>query len=186
MKIIIIIIICLIFYKYILHIFEVIYNRFYIVNTDAGYGSKAQRLGAANLILNKIFNSQSILNTIIGNGYSSLKYFLIDNTVLIQNFTAADNQYLTFLYEVGIIGVSSYVVFLIYLLKNIKYKNNICKISIFIFWSISINMFFYEPIGWKSILILWIIATNVLLISEKKFSRTPEIGDKEKFNKDFY
>lgn len=153
----------------ILTLFNLIIDRFNDIFTSDGRASLLQRTGAISLIIGNLQNS-SFLEAVFGNGLFSTVDLLTNNSIFIQGFTSIDNQYLTILYENGILMLILYlIIFISFILKfyinfQIKEKDYINNMLFFIFFTISINMFFYEAIStkWYSISMLLFISLGTL------------------------
>lgn len=155
------------------HIHGVIYNitnRFISITDDSyGDGSRIQRLGAIEVIYEGM-KEKGPLIFVFGNGINSSREFMENNTVLISGFSSADNQYATFFYEFGFIGLSIFIVINIFAaLEFIKSKSmyNIRNLSILVLLSISIDIFFFDGFRWTSIAILLVTVITFLCITSK-------------------
>jgi hypothetical protein len=140
----------IIFNKQVISVTEQINYR--ITFEDGSEVSKNQRLGAAKNVIENI--SKHPIQIICGNGINSIHKFMENNVVELNEFNIADDQYITFIYDVGLGFV---IVYIIYILKCLQYAfktNDINKLlPSFILFVISINMFFYEAFTWKLILV---------------------------------
>ena len=75
-------------------------------------------------------------------------------TISIAGFETTDNQYLTFLYDYGIIGMIFVVALVIALTKSIKeekFRSERQMLSMGIICGGIFTAFFYELLGWLSI-----------------------------------
>ncbi|URZ14841.1 O-antigen ligase family protein [Clostridium felsineum] len=139
-----------------------IYERFMLI--ELGDGSKIQRVVTIGNIINNWINSNWFIK-LFGNGYDTVKDFMMNNQVLMQGFQYTDNQYMTMLYEFGVISVVIYIIILIFYIKKIIFTENKFEILMsIIFISISINMFFYECFAWKPIIMLLILSLTLLCL----------------------
>lgn len=176
--ILIIIILCIIiFQNNIVYILNEVFQRFVTV-TDDSYGdvSRLQRTGTIELI-NNYMTSNGIINFLFGNGYSSVNKFMIDHTIVISGFSTTDNQYLSFFYDFGIIGLLLYI-FIIILAVISFFKNSkmdINNLSILCFLSISICMFFFENFGWTNVFIFLVISIFFMSVKNNKFDYKEKI-----------
>lgn len=129
--------------------------------------SRLQRLGTIKLVNNYMMNN-GIINFLFGNGLGSASKFMLNNTIILQNFITTDNQYLSFFYEFGFIGLSSYVILLILVLSKLTQGSrdkSIYILSSYIFVCISISMFFYESFGkWIDILFMLMFSMSTMSI----------------------
>jgi hypothetical protein len=150
----------------------VVLNKMYskiITATSDNYNdpSRLQRLGSINVIYRYMTNN-GVINFLFGNGLGSVEKFMVNNTVLISGFTTTDNQFMSFFYEFGFIGLGSYIIIIILsLVKLFKktYSGYLYKLSTYVFISISINMFFYESYGWLDVFFMLIFSLAVMCIS---------------------
>lgn len=168
----------IIFYKYITFGFTQIYTRFSTVfGTQSTDVSKLQRLGTINLIKNYMFNS-GILKIFFGNGFGSVNNFMANNLVLIPGFNTTDNQYVSYFFEFGLIGLLLYVILIIKVIYHyITYKyDDFYKVYDLIFLCICVNMFFYEINEWKVINFLFMLSLSVF-ISNNSYNKEKKIED---------
>lgn len=82
---------------------------------DGSELSMNQRLGTMNNIMNNLMDNKSRI--LIGNGINSIHDFMLDHYVQIADFASADNQYLTFIYDLGLMFT---IITIIYLFKCIN------------------------------------------------------------------
>jgi O-antigen ligase len=117
-----------------------------------------------------MFNN-GISNLLFGNGCGSVKEFMMNHFVYITGFATTDNQYVSFFYEFGLIGVSLYIFIVVSSIVKF-FKNNdildISNLSILCFLSISVSMFFYESYGWIDVFIFLIITMSFSCIKDIK------------------
>lgn len=146
--------------------FTKIYNRFSIVFNDQSNDiSKLQRLGTINLV-NEYMTDNGTLKFLFGNGFGASTNFMKNNIVVIPGFTTTDNQYVSYFFDFGLIGLLLYLSLIIKAVFN--YFNNIYddyyRVYILIFLSICVNMFFYEIHGWKVINFLFMLCLSVFIL----------------------
>lgn len=152
-------------------LFKNIVYRFAEMNTSLGEASKIQRIGTIYLIINKIF-SGSFIQMLIGHGYGSVNYVMLSNTVYINNFATTDNQYISIMYNFGLIITITYIIFLIkIIIELIKDNlNKMYKLNIILLIGNSITMFFYTMFSWKGIFNLFLCSIIYLnLYKNNKF-----------------
>lgn len=70
-----------------------------------------------------------------------------------------DNNYITLLLDVGLIGTALFIYLLFYSIKHLIKTSKIHAISIIV---ISIEMFFFEAFGWNALLFLYLISAYFL------------------------
>ena len=163
----ILIILLILFNEQIFNFIFSIFERFNNMNTVDGSIAKEQRLFIIFFILNYIING-NLINMFIGYGYRASEILMINTKTLISNFKTTDNQWISFIFDFGIISVILYILFIILNIKNIalmKKDNEFYDIKIsalFIVVSNSINMFFYETFRFKSIFIIFLTAIVIL------------------------
>ncbi|WP_150131727.1 O-antigen polymerase [Clostridium sp. JN-1] len=168
---IVLIFILLIFSKDINNILNQIAERFITATKDSyNDASRLQRLGTIKIVNNYMFNN-GISNLLFGNGCGSVKEFMMNHFVYITGFATTDNQYVSFFYEFGLIGVSLYIFIVVSSIVKF-FKNNdildISNLSILCFLSISVSMFFYESYGWIDVFIFLIITMSFSCIKDIK------------------
>lgn len=149
-----------------------IINRFTELFNNGGTESSIQRIGTINYILDTLYN-QSIIKTLLGNGFGQVAKLMNKVTISIKDFTSTDNQYLSILIEFGIVGIILNIimilrVFLKFLKSECKFEKNI----LILFISMSINMFFYELYGWNIILYLYLLIIGTQCINWKNINLT--------------
>lgn len=130
--------------------------------------SNLQRTGTIDLIINHMLSSD-IFHFLFGNGLGSAGAFMSVNTVVIRNFTTTDNMYLTFFFELGIISLVGYLLFLIISLYRLMFsgKSRLYELASLSFIFITIELFFFEGIGWGTVTTLWSFTLLTLLITFK-------------------
>lgn len=164
------ILIC-IFYKDIGYILSNITDRF-ITATNDSYGatSRLQRLGTISVIID-FMQTNGVANFLFGHGFSTVQQFMLTHQIVIIGFKTTDNQYITFFYEFGFIGLLLYVLILIASIIRFFKSTNIFSmnnLSILCFWTISIAMFFFESFGWKDVFIFMIIIMVFICAKDNK------------------
>lgn len=168
------VLVLVLFNETITNIFSSILDRFAEMNTSLGEASKLQRLGSIKLMVNSLlFDSEaSILKVLFGNGYMTNNEFMLNNHVYLSNFMTTDNQYLSIMYDFGLILT---IIYFIFLTKNIlsiklncKFNNKVKILSISIIVACSINMFFYNMYAWKSLFNIYIVVVSYLLTDNKE------------------
>ncbi|WP_445506784.1 O-antigen ligase family protein [Niallia sp. 03190] len=134
--------------------------------------SNLQRTGAIELIMHNISES-SLLHQLFGNGMFSVSNFMLNHPIIIKNFASTDNQYLTWLYEYGILGLLLMIIWIISLLltnivKHPTTKYN--KICFYLLIVVSLELYFFEGIGaaWTDLSILIGFSVAVLSIKQKE------------------
>lgn len=171
----------IIMHESVFYVFDLLIDRFNDIFTSDGKASLLQRVGAIDLVIGSLSRS-SFLEIMFGKGVFSTVDLLKNNIIFLQGFTSIDNQYLTLLYENGLTIIILYlIIFIGIFLTNLQsnQNSNISKISYFIFYTISINMFFYEAISikWYSISMLLFIALGVLSKNLKYIRREKNINE---------
>nr|WP_263324280.1 hypothetical protein [Neobacillus sp. Marseille-Q6967] len=128
--------------------------------------STLQRLGTFDLIINHMFSS-GVFQLVFGNGLGSVGDFMLFNMVVIENFTTTDNMYLTFFFELGMISILTYVVFLLISIYRLFFTKKywLSELAALCFIFISIDFFFFEGIGWGTVTTFWAFSLLTLLIT---------------------
>lgn len=149
------------------HIFNQIYGKF-ITATDDSYNdpSRIQRFGMTKEVVDYMLNN-GIVNFLFGNGFGSISNFLANIQIMILGYSTSDNQYISFFYEFGFIGLLLYCIIIGYII-TILYKTKITNINIIptmCFLTISISMMFIEVNIWSDLYIFLII--NLFFICVK-------------------
>lgn len=154
----------------IIDIYNKIYNRL-LIATSNSYGDMArlQRLGTDEAVGN-FMTTHGIVNFLFGNGFRAADQFMHNTIIAIPNFNTTDNQYLSFFYDFGLIGLMLYILLIV--LSIIKFFKidmlNINNISILIFISISIDMFFFESFGWTDVFLFLIIIMTYMCVKREE------------------
>jgi hypothetical protein len=130
--------------------------------------SSLQRTETVSTILKYIFGG-SLIHLFFGYGMETVGNFMLSHTIIIPDFTTTDNQYLTWSYELGILGISIYLVTLVYLLVK-GFKNRfswVQELSILCLITISIESLFFESFAWKPIMFILAIVVSCLSFNFK-------------------
>lgn len=157
----------------------IIYNKMYsrmITATSDQYLdiSRLQRLGTVPMVNNYMTNN-GMINFLFGNGFGSVSKFMESHTVIIEGFTTTDNQYVSFFYEFGFLGLIIYLgILLMAVIKLFKTSNikTIYGLCLYIFISLSINMFFYEGFHWSVILFMIVFSISIISISSIEYKNS--------------
>lgn len=138
-------------------IYEVIVNRFInLFNEPSLY----QRSSGIQFVIDTMYRYSHLINFFFGYGYGSLSYTLRNQNIslYLTDFYVIDNQYFTFFYEIGFIGLFLLLFgVLMIFIKTIKLifltkgKSILLKFVLVTFLSILLNIIFYEGFYWTSI-----------------------------------
>lgn len=113
--------------------------------------SATQRLGSIQLV----FKNLNIFTFVFGNGYGSMKELMLENFITIANFSTSDNQYITLIYDYGLLFVAVFIVFLKRILTlrfSDRYRaDDESRLVVSIIICEMVSMFFYEMIEWPNI-----------------------------------
>ncbi|EFM08465.1 hypothetical protein PaecuDRAFT_4758 [Paenibacillus curdlanolyticus YK9] len=140
-----------------------------------GTASVEQRSGGIQYVLDLMFHSKP-LNLLIGHGYGMISWNMRQEgtSIVLNNFYIIDNQYFTFFYEFGIVGMFILFAGIVHIIKrSFKHLNtgnvNILKFTAASFVAIMVNIIFYEGAYWTSIafLLSFILALNTYAISKE-------------------
>lgn len=152
--IVIFIVLCCIFRKQLIDAIQSIILRFdLVINKDYMDGSRTQRLGAFTNIME--FIKTDLLGVIAGKGVGYSALFTQLHPIN-DGFNIVDNQYISIIYDSGIIGLGIFLSIFISTLRNASkyslYKSKkVCFIGII---AVFINIFFYEGLTFYGILVL--------------------------------
>ncbi|OJG69930.1 hypothetical protein RV11_GL001833 [Enterococcus phoeniculicola] len=131
-------------------------------------GSNLQRLSTMNLILNHMF-SQNLIRIFLGFGGGTVSLFMLNNPILIDNFSTPDNHYLTLFYEFGIIGLLFYISLILYIIYKFYSKKNrhwTVNLSFLCFMTINFEFIFFE--AWPVVLVMLAFLIAHLLFNFKE------------------
>ncbi|MBJ8006860.1 O-antigen ligase family protein [Bacillus cereus] len=139
--------------------------------------SNLQRTGTLHLI-NSYMLQQDMIRLVFGYGLGTVGDFMYLNTVVIPNFTTTDNMYLTFFFELGILSLFSYGLFLIMGVIRFFLSRNywLSELGSLCFIFISIIIFFFEGIGWGTVAIVWSFSLLTIII---KFKNPKDLTNKQ-------
>lgn len=103
----------------------------------------------------------NFLNVLFGKGIGYSVQFMNEHPVGHNGYwnVTTDNNYITLLLDVGIIGTAVFIYLLLFAIKHLIKTSNIHAISIVL---ISIEMFSYESFGWYAVLFLYLISAYFL------------------------
>lgn len=161
---------CYLFRQQLLFAFNLIFNRFKVVlDPNSMDGSRTQRIGAFFNIFK--FIKSDIVGALFGRGVNYSVIFTAANPVN-EGFNVVDNQYISIIYDAGIIGLAIFISIFFIIIKNMKKyyltkSNKVCLIGIL---AIYINVFFYEGLGFYSILVMLSIFISMLNTHVKECS----------------
>ena len=117
--------------------------------------SASQRLGSYTYIFNQMENS-NFFDIVFGHGEGAAQIVMGNTTISIASFYTTDSQYLTLLYNYGVIAVLILFVFLMMLAREYfdfdnKVNSELCILAISIISSGFFASVFYDLFGWLSI-----------------------------------
>ncbi|MDB8559581.1 hypothetical protein [Turicibacter sanguinis] len=151
-------------------IIDMIFQRFFEIFSTQDKGSLMQRLMGISFVVSTSYKG-TIMEFLFGHGFGGLQFYLKSTGTVIygSNFYVIDNQYFTTYFNIGIIGISLFIIGLFvlnhkYIKMLFKYtKNNSNQLIPFVaFYSILINIFFYEGILYLSNLLLLALLLAIL------------------------
>lgn len=166
-SILILIIFLILFNEQVVNLIGNIFERFNNVNTVDGSIAKEQRLFIISFVVNYIAKG-NMINMFWGYGYRASEILMRSTQTLIDNFRTTDNQWISFIFDFGIMSIVSYVFFIFISIRNIIFMKKDSEIydikisALFILISNSINMFFYETFRFKSIFIIFLTGIVIL------------------------
>lgn len=134
-------------------LYQFTYSRFLELFSSATSGSLYQRLGSIGFIINEL-KSLSIKD-FVGHGYGNLISYLYNNKIFFvnPNFFTVDNQYVTWIYDIGIINTCLIIIYIMYLLVKSLRKH--IYVTFYILLSIAMMIFFFEFTSYYILLILF-------------------------------
>lgn len=138
------------------------------LSTNSTDGSNLQRTMTISLILNHMFEGD-IVNLLFGYGIGSVEAFMLAHPILIEDFSTTDNQFLSWFYEFGLVGIVSYFACLIFLfISYLRNRGNWVKeLSLLCLIVINIELFFFDAIGWPVVYVMFVFATVTLAFKFK-------------------
>ena len=125
-----------------------------------GSVSATQRLGSITYVISTMFSGWNVISMIFGHGTGSANSLMSQTTISIAGFETTDNQYLTFLYDYGIVGMLFVVALVVALVKSIKEEKIHSErqmLSMGIICGGIFTAFFYELLGSLSISTLFLL-----------------------------
>ncbi|PEO16810.1 O-antigen ligase family protein [Bacillus wiedmannii] len=130
--------------------------------------SNLQRTGTLSLINTYMFQ-QDMFRLLFGYGLGTVGDFMSVNTVVIRNFLTTDNMYLTFFFELGLLSLISYgLFFIIGVIRFFLSKNYwLSELGALCFIFLSIIIFFFEGIGWGTVVTVWMFSLLTILMKFK-------------------
>ncbi|MBU8771474.1 O-antigen ligase family protein [Cytobacillus oceanisediminis] len=152
-----------------------IYKDYLITLFTGNIMSYTHRLESIKFVLNLIVN-QNPIYLLIGHGYGSLSYkvYIEKLTITTEGFYAIDNEYITVLYEIGILGLllsSAVYVYLIKICKNMSASKRMLFITSSICYAI--YLFSFNFFHWFSMATIAAFTLGAF-ISEKKQNRNKD------------
>ncbi|WP_226528052.1 O-antigen ligase family protein [Metabacillus niabensis] len=139
-------------------------------------GSNLQRTLTIAMIFDHMFdNGGSIL--LFGHGAGTVGDFMLRNPVLIKDFGTTDNQYLSWFFEFGLVGITSYLSLVLFIIiKYFKNKNRhwTKDLSFLCFVVISFELVFFDAIGWPVVFVMlgFLIGALTIEYDENENSKT--------------
>lgn len=117
--------------------------------------SASQRLGSYPYIFNQIGNS-NLFDVVFGHGEGAAQAVMGNTTISIASFYTTDSQYLTLLYDYGLIAIFILFAYLIQIARDYfdsdnKANSELCILAVAIISAGFIASVFYDLFGWLSI-----------------------------------
>lgn len=139
-------------------IFITVINRFGdSLSFNSTDGSNLQRTMTIDLIWNYM-NDGTNMHLFFGNGAGTVNDFMLENPLLIDNFGTTDNQYISILFEFGILGLILYICLVAYVIYSYFKRGNshwTGFLSLLCFLVISFELFFFDASGWPVVLVMF-------------------------------
>ncbi|MDY2513072.1 O-antigen ligase family protein [Weissella confusa] len=127
-------------------------------------GSNLQRLGTMRVIFEH-FSQSSLMVKLFGEGVGSSSDFMRTHTILIPFFSTTDNQYLTFLFEFGLIGLLGYLFFYVYFFFRDS-QNSFSWVGISSVGLTLISQFFFVASSWIPVYMLFVFGTLIGIVND--------------------
>lgn len=167
-------------FKFFDQIYSVIVTRFGdSLSFNSSDGSNIYRTQAFELVISHMLNG-SIKSLLLGYGAGKSSDFMLDNPILIQNFGTTDNQYTTWFYDFGLIGILICLVLILIILINFtlkKYNNWLLELTFISFIVLSFELVFFE--AWPVVIMFASFISTVLLF---KFEPIKRLEVEEQYN----
>lgn len=95
-------------------------------------------------------NHSNFFQIIFGHGMGTSSQWMLQNPMILSNFSTTDNQYLSFVYDFGYFGVTVFLAFLtrLVLMKKRNWIQSLSSICILI---IGITIIFFEGFNWQNV-----------------------------------
>ena len=142
--------------------------------------SVTQRTGIIEFVLKEISKS-NLFEILFGHGHEATNYLLKNNTIYIKDFITTDNEWISFLYNYGLITVFFAAWILLKAIKNYMTSENTMYESIYLLLIGSfINMIFWESLSnvFVRFLTFTILGTTLYLfkVSKKRVGTVNQLG----------
>lgn len=161
---------------------DYILDRFKELMSNNTY-SIIQRTGIIELLLKETAKS-NFFELLFGNGHEASYYLLKNNTIFIKDFTTTDNQWLSFLYNYGLITVALAAWILLKAIINyMTSENNMHESTYMLLIGSFVNMIFWESLSnvFVRFITFTILGTTLYLFkASKKQPRTVNQQNKVK------
>lgn len=133
----------------------------------SGSYSLSYRLGIITNYFKSIFSS-NIFNIVFGHGYFSARNSLEEISTVNIKVDSLDNQFISLLYDGGLLIFMTLVILLVYcLICFFKSKNKTSKMLLLMIIISMEEMFFYENINWQVSVIFFIMPIAIYLNRRK-------------------
>lgn len=121
--------------------------------------SASQRLGTIGYMIQNI----GLLGFFYGHGNGQGGAFLSSKTIVLSNFATTDNQYVSILYDFGLIGMCVTIALLVSAIKTIwnRDKDEEMLMLAASILAASISAFFYEMLGWINVAGVFLILIGI-------------------------
>jgi hypothetical protein len=171
------------FNDFVLSAYEGVLNRFStVIGKDSNDVSKLQRIMTIKKIVHYMINSD-LLSFLFGYGSNSVRNFMLNNHIVIPGFTTTDNQFISYFYNYGLLGLMVYIILLSKVTFDYLFgrRDKIFDVFAIVFISISVNSFFYEFHGWKTINLLYMSSlAYITVVYLEKDEQNLDISGKAK------
>lgn len=143
-------------------LYEHTIGRIAVLNSPQGSGSLVQRLGSIRYMSEFIASHIFDLHMWFGYGYGELADYVLENDIWFTTpgFYTIDNQYVTLLYDIGILNFTALLIFILCVFSHhlksvvVKGPSRESLISIALMATCVISAFFFELLSWMGCLVI--------------------------------
>ncbi|WP_445505440.1 O-antigen ligase family protein [Niallia sp. 03091] len=166
-------------------LYNAIANRFGdSLSFNSSDNSSLQRTMTISLIL-EYMQQSNYINYLFGYGSGQVSKFMLAHPITMQNFSTTDNQYLAWFYELGIIGLVSYLITIFFIFTHIliKKRNWVNELSLLCLLVISVELFFFELYEWQNVSLMLAFVISCLTVKKESSTNNSNIVEKKGYFK---